>query len=374
MPCRERWLKRTEETIVTTKKVRKVGPGKKVIGEVGGDTTVQKVEWTNDMINKKVKGIAVSRGKRGTDRSAQVKMLEELLEKVKTASKKVEIMVQLISCLFDSNPNMLSFLNVDLWTKTTAYILDLLALLKENPDISLHEGPELETEADEFEAQENEDGEVMPITANLLGFLERLDDELNKSYQSLDPSLNEYLFRLKDEGTILAVAEGVQAYYTVRESWKSVASAARRRIEHLYWRTMAMMRAGATNAQAAVECKQFCQDFNDSCVMVYRHGDERTKTRVMLCHVFHHAQKGDFYQARDMLLMSHLQDSIQMSDIGLINRTMVQLGLAAFQHGLITDAHNCLAEVLAGSRGKELLAQGLSSSRYSCSPCIAPVN
>ena len=57
------------------------------------------------------------------------------------------------------------------------------------------------------------------------------------------------------------------------------------------------------------------------------------------------ALSGQWYEARGLLQMSHLQDNIQNMEIAvqiLFNCVLVQLGLCAVQHNKVEDAHNCL--------------------------------
>lgn len=87
----------------------------------------------------------------------------------------------------------------------------------------------------------------------------------------------------------------------------------------------------------------------------------------MLCHIYHYALHNDFHTARDMLLMSHLQESIYSADVAtqiLYNRTVVQLGLSAFRCGLIKESQMTLQDIFATQKVKELLAQGVHQQRY----------
>jgi len=93
---------------------------------------------------------------------------------------------------------------------------------------------------------------------------------------------------------------------------------------------------------------------------IYINGKDRLKTRAMLCVIYHLALNENYYEARDLLLMSHLQETIQLTDIPtqvLYNRAMVQIGMCAFKCGLTKEAENCLHDIMQTSRVKELLAQ-----------------
>ena len=52
------------------------------------------------------------------------------------------------------------------------------------------------------------------------------------------------------------------------------------------------------------------------CKFIYSKDDSnRIRTRAMLCHVYFLALHDRWYEARDLMLMSHLQENIQHSDI-----------------------------------------------------------
>lgn len=103
------------------------------------------------------------------------------------------------------------------------------------------------------------------------------------------------------------------------------------------------------------------------CVHLYKSGSSILRTRAMLSHIYHHAFHNDFHTARDMFLMSHLQETVHSADVTtqiLYNRAVVQLGLCAFRCGLIKEAQTTLQDIFTTQRVKELLAQGVHQQRY----------
>lgn len=109
---------------------------------------------------------------------------------------------------------------------------------------------------------------------------------------------------------------------------------------------------------------------NNLSTFLYNNAIPILRTRSMLCHIFNHALSGRFYEARDLLLLSHLQDAILQADINtqvLYNRTLVQLALCAFRLGMLKDAEACLQDICSSNRVKELLAQGVQYQRFGAS-------
>ena len=97
-------------------------------------------------------------------------------------------------------------------------------------------------------------------------------------------------------------------------------------------------------------------------VYIYQSDAPLLRARAILAHIFSHATHGRYHQARDLLLMSHLQDTVSHADVPtqiLYNRAVMQLGMAAFRSGFIPECQTILSEMFSTLRQKELLAQSI---------------
>jgi translation initiation factor 3 subunit C len=139
-----------------------------------------------------------------------------------------------------------------------------------------------------------------------------------------------------------------------------------RKIDHLYYKFDPNV-LKKKNGELPATFHTSVDEMRKLCHYIYSNDNtDRLRTRAILSHIFHHALHDNWFEARDLVLMSHLQETIQHSDPStqiLYNRMMANLGLCAFRHGNIKDAHQCLIELMMTAKPKELLAQGLLPQR-----------
>lgn len=338
----------------------------------GGKT----VEFTQENLFKKLREVADARGKKNTNREEQVRVLEKLLHISNTPYQKIRVFLSLISAQFDFAVGLSGYMNIPLWKNAEKYLNGLLTVLESNQDYVVKEDAPEEDDSDKDRSPQN--GETIFIQGSIVAFIDRLDDEFTKSLQNIDPHTTDYVDRLKDEVGLYTVIVRSHAYFTRLQQIDAICRTTMRRLEHLYFKPDVVIVAVETATAALLPPKvaQASKDssnlIHDLCVYLYKNASSLLRTRAMLCHIYHHALHNRFFVARDMLLMSHLQETIHQADVTtqiLHNRTMVQLGLCAFRGGMIREAQSALQDISGTGRVKELLAQGLSLQRYgSASP------
>ena len=252
----------------------------------------------------------------------------------------------------------------------------------------------------------DEQKKTIYVVGSMSLHLSRLEEEYTKSLQKISHHSPEYIVRLRDESKLVELLARGQAYFESQGSHVEAAQLAQLRLEHVYYRhdsiavqvdkaalfnkqhgEVTMLHPGCIIADKTPGAADFSKihpaaasgppvvadppvvDYGammtELCQYVYKHGTEQAKVRATICQIYHHALHDRYVDARDLLLMSHLQDSIysydDVSTMVLYNRMMVNVGMCAFREGRIYEAHQCLSDICSG-RVRELLAQGIQRS------------
>ncbi|KAF5322203.1 hypothetical protein D9619_001846 [Psilocybe cf. subviscida] len=328
--------------------------------------------YTSESIFKDLQAVQEARGKKNTDRAEQIRILEILVGVAATSYQKIRVLLALISSRFDYNSSVSTHMPPELWLSAQREVDQLVSIVASDPNYSIQE---LTEDYDELvERSPTTEKGVVRIRGSIISFIDRLDDEFTKSLQNIDPHGTEYVDRLKDEKVLYCTICRAQAFYEKTQQSEPLGRVIMRRLEHIYSKPDAVIQAleAATETSSVKPSMTLAQGPTSAlvqslCVYLYKSGNSLLRTRAMLSHIYHHALQNDFHTARDMLLMSHLQESIHSADVAtqiLYNRTVVQLGLCAFRSGLIKEAQATLQDIFTTQRVKELLAQGVHQQRF----------
>eukprot|EP00771_Trimastix_marina_P001089 gnl/Trimastix_PCT/213.p1 GENE.gnl/Trimastix_PCT/213~~gnl/Trimastix_PCT/213.p1 ORF type:complete len:933 (-),score=389.49 gnl/Trimastix_PCT/213:323-3121(-) len=367
-------------------------------------------ERTEEAIERQLLQIIANRGKKGTDRREQIDQLCALLEHVRNPAKLIEILVHVVAAQFDMNISLAAHLPIPVWKSCHANLARIIELFTaHHAEVRLVEhdasDPQDADASEMFSSQVATlpplaPGEPRRVRTALWPFLERLHNEFVKSLQLIDPHTQDYVARMQDEGLIVSLCAAAQEYYIQARLPKLAARAAALRIEHLYYvpdavpkppaptpaaeatestegetestETPAAVPAAVPAAAPAEPERPVSAVVGELTAFVLRHcPDERVRTRTLLCRVYHLSLCDQYEAARDLVLMTRLQDTVTVGasteDIPtqiLFNRAMAQLGMAAFRAGCVPEAHNALSDLCGSNRVRELLAQGTAPGRY----------
>uniref|UniRef100_UPI00398EDF53 eukaryotic translation initiation factor 3 subunit C-like protein n=1 Tax=Pristiophorus japonicus TaxID=55135 RepID=UPI00398EDF53 len=100
-------------------------------------------EINHAVVLKKLSEILQARGKKGTDRAAQIEMLTELcaIATVHNLGEGITLKIKfnIVASLYDYNPNLASCMKQDMWKKCLGCVDNLLDILFESPNIFIGE-------------------------------------------------------------------------------------------------------------------------------------------------------------------------------------------------------------------------------------------
>eukprot|EP01147_Barroeca_monosierra_P004450 gene4450-6699_t len=348
---------------------------------------------TNDKVKNKLSELIAERGRnkhRIAEYRAQLYALKKICEENDISIGLIaETLVAIITSYFDEDLAATDFMDMIKWAMAHDHLHELFDILFENPNIVVDTEVTNDLEVGEDQAEFKLETDKHVLKTDVTRFVKRLDDEYLRSLRNIDPHSPDYVDRLSDDFVLynlICVAEK----YSERLTNSELCRMRLLRLEHIYYKrdfvnitprgatkllTSKVVKLlekgedpppediqGQTPARWVIDNeaeKDILGLVRQLSTFLCRNGNARIATRAVLCHIYSLSIFDKWDDARDLMLMTYLQDTISKADIStqiLYNRTMAQLGLCAFRSGNINQAQSALNEIVG--RAKELLAQG----------------
>lgn len=207
-----------------------VGPGGKTL------------QFTPESIFKHLRTIMESRGKKNTDRQEQIKIMEKLNEISSTPYQRIRVLLTIISTRFDLGSGATTSMPLEHWKAAEKEIDQLLSTLNEHREYIVIENAE-EWDNDESPPVLADGQKYIKVPGSVVSYIERLDDELTRSLQNIDPHTSEYIERLTDETSLYNLIFKSQLYYemlrkdeTLEIEQDNINRIISRRLEHIYFK------------------------------------------------------------------------------------------------------------------------------------------
>lgn len=200
------------------------------------------IPFSPESIQKHLRAILESRGRKNTDRQEQIKIMEELNKVAATPYLKIRVLQTLVSARFDLGSGTTNVMPVEHWKAAERELAALLELLEANKDHVVIENVE-EWDDDDKVPVLGPDDKYIKVAGSVVSYIERLDDELTRSLQAIDPHTSEYIERLTDETSLYnIILQGLLYYETIRKDaslevpQESLNRVIQRRLDHIYFK------------------------------------------------------------------------------------------------------------------------------------------
>lgn len=313
---------------------------------------LQKVtELRPDTLLKRLQEINSMRGRKHVDKHDNLATLRKMLSMAQSRRHKAHILAALVVANLEVSSANLGYIPVESFTLLVGDLSNLNAVMREEQAA----GAWVELMPDE---EEHALTIMSGVRSTIISYTQRVDDEFIRALQNVDPHSNEYVDFLRLEPAVFQLLDnGRRMLMELPDQSELICQLVVRQLEHIYHRSRDVVAKYFDNHLSLL----------DHCRYLHDHGGEKQRTRALLYHIYWLAIHENYHKARDLMLHSHIQETLSSLDIPtqiLYNRTLVQVGMAAFRSGHFKETYFALQELCSTGRPKELLAQGMVGQKY----------